>query len=64
MNCNIFCQNIMIKSEQEKRDKKICEAYFNQDKVRFIAAIYGLFPQRIYQIWKENKLDPKKRLDK
>jgi len=54
----------MIKSEQEKRDKKICEAYFNQDKVRFIAAIYGLFPQRIYQIWKENKLDPKKRLDK
>ena len=51
----------MIKSEQKKRDEKIIKAYFGKEKVKFIALDNGLDTARIYQIWKENGLDPKKR---
>ena len=54
----------MIRTEQEKRDKKIIQAFYTPEKVRFIASIYGLYPQRIYQIWMKAGLDPKKRFDK
>lgn len=44
----------MIKKEQDRRDKKILEAYNSGEKVRFIAAMFGVYPQRVYQVLAEN----------
>jgi len=54
----------MIKSEQDKRDEKIKSAYLRGEKVRMIAAYFGLSTQQINNIL--NRLFPerKKKLDK
>lgn len=54
----------MIKSEQDKRDKKITKAYNGGEKVRMLAAYFGLSTQQIYNILKRNEPVDKKRLDK
>jgi Mor family transcriptional regulator len=54
----------MIKSEQNKRDKKILRAYFEGEKVRNLASRYGLYPQRIYQIIDEWNKKQREILDK
>jgi hypothetical protein len=54
----------MIRTEQEKRDKKIIQAYLAGGKIRYISAIFGLYPQRIYQILEKYKIKVVKKLDK
>lgn len=54
----------MIKSEQDKRDKKILEAYNRGESVRMIAARFGLSTQQTYNILGGLGITFKKRLDK
>lgn len=54
----------MIRSEQEKRDNKIKEAFLRGERTRSIASYFGLSTQQTNTIL--NRLFPerKKRLDK
>ena len=54
----------MRKEEQIRRNEKIKALFYTQEPVRLIAAKYGVYTQRIYQIWKDFGLNPKKRFDK
>jgi len=60
----ILLTKLMIKTEQDKRDKKIIEAYLAGEIVRFLASINGLTTQEIYHILKRNKIKLRKRFDK
>ena len=50
----------MIKSEQNKRDEKIIEAYLSGESVRMVGARFGLTTQRIHQVLDMNHI-PKRR---
>jgi Mor family transcriptional regulator len=54
----------MIRSEQEKRDKKILKAFNKGISKRMLAAYYGLSTQQIWNILERFKKDKKKTLDK
>ena len=54
----------MIKSEQDKRDKKILEAYNKGENVRMIGAYFCLSTQQINNILNKFMVKRRKRLDK
>ena len=54
----------MIRSEQNKRDKKIIHLYLGNESVRNLAARFGLSTQRIHQILDDYGIDKRKTLDK
>lgn len=54
----------MVRKEQEKRDKKIVEAYNSGEKVRSLSAFFGLSTQQINTILNRYIPERKKTLDK
>ncbi len=54
----------MIRSELEKRNKKVIEAYKNGENPRMLAARTGLSTQQVYNILYKAGLRHNKTLDK